>query len=277
MANDPIQTSASANSGANQNPSAGQAAAPAIEMRGASYQLPNGHFLLRDLDLAVAPGETLVLLGRSGAGKSTALKLINRMLELSQGEIRVEGKSIKDWDPIVLRRHIGYAIQDIGLFPHYTVEKNISLVPQLEGWSADRIRARVEEVMKLLGLDAAKFSKRFPHELSGGQRQRVGLARALAADPPILLMDEPFGALDPLTRGEVHREFRSLEQLMRKTIVLVTHHVGEALLLGNRIGVVDAGALVGCYSPKEFMSASEPVAAAYVANLRMYKEAEEGL
>ncbi len=246
-------------------------------MRGASYQLPNGHFLLHGLDVTVAPGETLVLLGRSGAGKSTALKLINRMLELSQGEIRVEGKSIKDWDPIVLRRHIGYAIQDIGLFPHYTVEKNISLVPQLEGWSADRIRARVEELMKLLGLDAAKFSKRYPHELSGGQRQRVGLARALAADPPILLMDEPFGALDPLTRGEVHREFRSLEQLMRKTIVLVTHHVGEALLLGNRIGVIDAGALVGIYSPKEFLAATEPVAAAYVENLRMYKEAEEGL
>jgi osmoprotectant transport system ATP-binding protein len=277
MANDPTQTSAPANSGSNQNPPAGQTATPAIEMRGVSYQLPSGHFLLRGLDLTVAPGETLVLLGRSGAGKSTALKLINRMLELSQGEIRVEGKSIKDWDPIVLRRHIGYAIQDIGLFPHYTVEKNISLVPQLEGWPTDRIRARVEEVMKLLGLDAAKFSKRFPHELSGGQRQRVGLARALAADPPILLMDEPFGALDPLTRGEVHREFRSLEQLMRKTIVLVTHHVGEALLLGNRIGVIDAGALVGMYSPKEFMSASEPVAAAYVANLRMYKEAEEGL
>jgi len=246
-------------------------------LRGVSYQLPNGHFLLHDLSLTVDPGETLVLLGRSGAGKSTALKLINRMLELSQGEIRVEGKSIKDWDPITLRRHIGYAIQDIGLFPHYTVEKNIALVPQLEGWTPDRIRARVEELMKLLGLDAGKFSKRFPHELSGGQRQRVGLARALAADPPILLMDEPFGALDPLTRGEVHREFRSLEQLMRKTIVLVTHHVGEALLLGNRIGVIDAGALVGMYSPKEFLAATEPVAAAYVENLRMYKEAEEGL
>jgi osmoprotectant transport system ATP-binding protein len=274
MANDPTPTPAS--SGASQNPQ-GPSAAPAIEMRGASYQLPNGHFLLRGLDITVAPGETLVILGRSGAGKSTALKLINRMLELSQGEIRVEGKSIKDWDPIVLRRHIGYAIQDIGLFPHYTVEKNISLVPQLEGWAPERIRARVEELMKLLGLDAGKFSKRFPHELSGGQRQRVGLARALAADPPILLMDEPFGALDPLTRGEVHREFRNLEQLIRKTIVLVTHHVGEALLLGNRIAVIDAGVLVGCYSPKEFLAATEPVAAGYVANLRMYKEAEEGL
>jgi osmoprotectant transport system ATP-binding protein len=275
MTNDSTNTPAT--SGATRNTSGGNPAAPTIELRGVSYQLPNGHFLLHDLSLTVDPGETLVLLGRSGAGKSTALKLINRMLELSQGEIRVEGKSIKDWDPITLRRHIGYAIQDIGLFPHYTVEKNIALVPQLEGWTPDRIRARVEELMKLLGLDAGKFSKRFPHELSGGQRQRVGLARALAADPPILLMDEPFGALDPLTRGEVHREFRSLEQLMRKTIVLVTHHVGEALLLGNRIGVIDAGALVGMYSPKEFLAATEPVAAAYVENLRMYKEAEEGL
>jgi osmoprotectant transport system ATP-binding protein len=275
MANDSTNTPATP--GATRNTSSGSSAAPAIEMRGVSYQLPNGHSLLCDLSLSVDPGETLVLLGRSGAGKSTALKLINRMLELTRGEILVEGKSIKDWDPIVLRRHIGYAIQDIGLFPHYTVEKNIALVPQLEGWTPDRIRARVEELMKLVGLDAGKFSRRFPHELSGGQRQRVGIARALAADPPILLMDEPFGALDPLTRGEVHREFRSLEQLMRKTIVLVTHHVGEALLLGNRIGVIDAGALVGMYSPKEFLAATEPVAAAYVANLRMYKEAEEGL
>ncbi|HEY0702187.1 MAG TPA: ATP-binding cassette domain-containing protein [Candidatus Acidoferrales bacterium] len=266
-----------ASSSTSQNSAAYRGVSPTIEMRGVSYQLPNGHSLLRDLDLTVNPSETLVLLGRSGAGKSTALKLINRMLELSHGEILVEGKSIKDWNPIALRRHIGYVIQDIGLFPHYTVEKNISLVPQLEGWTPDRIRARVEELMKLVGLDAAKFSKRFPHELSGGQRQRVGIARALAADPPILLMDEPFGALDPLTRGELQREFQSLEHLIRKTIVVVTHHVGEALLLGDRIGVIEAGALVGMYSPKEFLAATEPVAAAYVANLRMYQQAEEGL
>jgi osmoprotectant transport system ATP-binding protein len=250
------------------------ATATIIELRNASYQLPNGHPLVRDLSFTVKSGETLVLLGRSGAGKSTALKLINRMLELSAGEILIEGKSTLDWDPILLRRHIGYVIQEIGLFPHYTVAQNISLVPRLERWPEDRTRARVVELMKLVGLDPEKFSRRHPHELSGGQRQRVGIARALAADPPILLMDEPFGALDPLTRGELQHEFQQLEQLIHKTIVLVTHHVGEALLLGNRIGVMDAGALVGLYSPQEFLAAKEPVAAAYVANLRMYQNVE---
>jgi osmoprotectant transport system ATP-binding protein len=246
----------------------------AIELRRVSYQLPAGQVLLRDLTFSVKSGETLVLLGRSGAGKSTALKLINRMLEPASGEILIEGKSAPAWDPIALRRHIGYVIQEIGLFPHYTVEKNISLVPRLEHWPEDRTRSRVADLMKLVGLDAAQFLPRFPHELSGGQRQRVGIARALAADPPILLMDEPFGALDPLTRGEVQREFQQLEQLIHKTVVLVTHHVGEALLLGTRIGVIDAGALVGMYSKKEFLAATEPVAAAYVANLRMYQDAE---
>jgi osmoprotectant transport system ATP-binding protein len=249
-------------------------ASPAIELRNASYQLPDGRTLLRDLTLSVKSGETLVLLGRSGAGKSTALKLINRMLELSAGEILIEGKSTLDWNPFALRRHIGYVIQEIGLFPHYTIARNISLVPRLENWPADRTRARVAELMNLVGLKPEEFLHRFPHQLSGGQRQRVGIARALAADPPILLMDEPFGALDPLTRGELQREFQQLEQLIRKTIVLVTHHVGEALLLGNRIGVMDAGALVGIYSPKEFLAAKEPVTAAYVANLRMNQIAE---
>jgi osmoprotectant transport system ATP-binding protein len=251
------------------------ASASAIEFRNASYQLPNGQPLLRNLNVSVNTGETLVLLGRSGAGKSTALRLINRMLEPSAGEVLVEGKSTLDWDPIRLRRHIGYVIQEIGLFPHYTVEQNISLVPRLERCPEDQTRARVAELMKLVGLDASKFLQRYPHELSGGQRQRVGIARALAADPPILLMDEPFGALDPLTRGELQREFQQLEQLIRKTIVLVTHHVGEALLLGTRIGVIDAGALIGMYSPEEFPHATEPVAAAYMANLRMYRDAGE--
>ena len=249
-------------------------ASPAIELRNASYQLPDGRTLLRDLTLSVKSGETLVLLGRSGAGKSTALKLINRMLEPSVGEILIEGKSSLDWNPFALRRHIGYVIQEIGLFPHYTIERNISLVPRLENWPADRTRVRVAELMNLVGLKPEEFLHRFPHQLSGGQRQRVGIARALAADPPILLMDEPFGALDPLTRGDLQREFQQLEQLIRKTIVLVTHHVGEALLLGNRIGVMDAGALVGIYSPKEFLAAKEPVTAAYVANLRMNQVAE---
>jgi osmoprotectant transport system ATP-binding protein len=260
------------------NPGSSTATSPAaeavIELRNISYHLPNGHALLHNVTLTVANSETLVLLGRSGAGKSTALKLINRMLDLSDGEILVEGKSTLDWDPIALRRHIGYVIQEIGLFPHYTVAQNISLVPRLERWPEDRVRARVAELMTLVGLDPKKFSPRHPHELSGGQRQRVGIARALAADPPILLMDEPFGALDPLTRGELQNEFQKLEQLIRKTIVLVTHDVGEALLLGTRIGVMDAGALVGLYSPQEFLAARGPVAAAYVANLRMYQNVE---
>jgi len=267
MTNQPQDTSATL--------SASDPAPNVIELRNVSYRLPDGHTLLRDVSLTVKKGETLVLLGRSGAGKSTALRLINRMLELSDGEILVEGKSTLDWDPIRLRRHIGYVIQEIGLFPHYTVEQNISLVPRLEHCPEDQTRARVAELMKLVGLDVTKFSRRYPHELSGGQRQRVGIARALAADPPILLMDEPFGALDPLTRGELQREFQQLEQLIRKTIVLVTHHVGEALLLGTRIGVIEAGALVGLYSPEEFPKATEPVAAAYMANLRMYRDVEE--
>jgi osmoprotectant transport system ATP-binding protein len=272
-----MPNNSSGNSNTPSNVSAADASATAIELRNVSYNLPNGRSLLHDLSLTVKNGETLVLLGRSGAGKSTALKLINRMLELSGGEIRVEGKSTIDWDPIALRRHIGYVIQEIGLFPHYTVEQNISLVPRLEKWSEDRTRARVTELMKLVGLDPGKFLHRHPHELSGGQRQRIGIARALAADPPILLMDEPFGALDPLTRGELQREFQGLEQLIRKTIVLVTHHVGEALLLGTRIGVIEAGTLVGLYTPKEFRAATEPVAAGYVANLRMYQNAEDDL
>src|ERR1700689_5270684 len=160
---------------------------PIIEFRKAGYRLPNRQSLLADLSIAVGRGETLALLGRSGAGKTTALKLINRMLDPSDGEILVEGKSTRSWDPIALRRHIGYVIQDIGLFPHFTIEQNVSLIPRLECWTADRIRSRVTELLSLVGLDPDKFAKRHPHQLSGGQRQRVGIARALAVDPPILL------------------------------------------------------------------------------------------
>src|SRR5271168_1047134 len=225
---------------------------PVIEFRQAGYRLPNGRVLLRDLNLVVQRGETLVLLGRSGAGKSTALKLINRMLEPTEGTVLVEGRATVESDPIELRRHIGYVIQEIGLFPHFTVEENISLVPRLQDWEKGRTRARVKELLAMVGLEPGKFSQRYPHELSGGQRQRVGVARALAADPPILLMDEPFGALDPLTRGEVQREFQELERRLQKTIVIVTHHVSESLVLGTRIGLMDAGRLAGMYSPKEF-------------------------
>jgi osmoprotectant transport system ATP-binding protein len=246
-----------------------------IEFRRVSYHLEGRQELLNNVSFAVQRGETLVLLGRSGAGKTTALKLINRLLEPSAGQVLVEGRSTLEWDPIALRRHIGYVIQEIGLFPHFTVEQNISLVPRLEDWAEDRIRARVKELLAMVGLEPGKFLRRYPHELSGGQRQRVGVARALAADPPILLMDEPFGALDPLTRGEVQQEFQELERRLQKTIVIVTHHVSESLVLGTRIGLMDAGRLAGMYSPKEFLESTEPVTAAYVAHLRMHESIEE--
>jgi osmoprotectant transport system ATP-binding protein len=181
---------------------------PIVEFCNVPYRLAGCTSLLSDVSFRVAHGETLVLLGRSGAGKTTALELINRLLEPTEGEVRVEGRSTLEWDPSALRRRMGYVIQETGLFPHYTVEQNISVVPRLERWSEDRTRARVEELLGLVGLEPRDFLLRYPHELSGSQCQRVGVARALAADPPILLMDEPFGALDPLTRGEIQQERR---------------------------------------------------------------------
>lgn len=249
---------------------------PVIEFRHASYHLNESQELLDDVSFTVRRGETLVLLGRSGAGKTTALKLINRLLDPSEGDVLVEGRSTISWDPIELRRHIGYVIQETGLFPHFTVEKNIALVPRLEDWPEDRISARVKELLEMVGLQPEKFARRYPHELSGGQRQRVGLARALAADPPILLMDEPFGALDPLTRGEVQREFQALERRLKKTVVIVTHHVSESLSLGTRIGLLDGGKLAGMYLPKEFLESTDQVTAAYVAHLRMHEGVEGG-
>jgi osmoprotectant transport system ATP-binding protein len=242
---------------------ANAAEGPAIEFRDVSYVLPGGSRILCDLNLEVRRGETLVLLGRSGSGKTTTLKLVNRLLSPSGGEVRVNGAAIQDADVIRLRRGIGYVIQDVGLFPHFTVEKNIALVPRLEGWPAERIRARVQELLQLAGLEAA-IGARFPHQLSGGQRQRVGVARALAADPAILLMDEPFGALDPLTRDELQREFLALQRRLNKTVVFVTHDLREALRLGSRIALMEAGRLVTVLSPREFMRSTDPLAAAYV-------------
>lgn len=236
---------------------------PAIEFRDVVYRLANGHEILRDLNLAVNQGEILVLLGRSGSGKTTALKLVNRLMEISAGEIRVERRSVADWDPIQLRRHIGYVIQDIGLFPHYSVERNIGLVPSIENWPSEKIAARVQELLKLVGLNN-DVSVRYPHQLSGGQRQRVGVARALAADPPILLMDEPFGALDPLTRSDLQREFLSMQRQLKKTVLFVTHDLHEALLLGTRIALLEAGRLVSINSPEQFLSSSEPLVSKYV-------------
>ena len=195
------------------------------------------------MNLQIARGETLVLLGRSGSGKTTTLKLINRLISPTSGEILVNGESNGRADLIRLRRGIGYVIQEGGLFPHFTVGRNIGLVPKIEGWDEDRIAARVQELLKLVGLES-EVASRYPHQLSGGQRQRVGVARALAADPEILLMDEPFGALDPLTRDELQREFLALQQRLHKTVVFVTHDLREALRLGTRIALMEAGKLV---------------------------------
>ena len=236
---------------------------PAIQFRQVSYRFDGGTELLDNLDLDVCSGETLILLGKSGSGKTTTLKLINHLLVPTSGEIRVQGRSTRQWDPIRLRRSIGYAIQDVGLFPHFTVERNIGLVPEIEAWPLPRIRQRVEELMQLVGLDR-QLASRYPRELSGGQRQRVGVARALAADPPILLMDEPFGALDPITRAELQREFLSLQKRLEKTVVFVTHDLREALLLGTRIALMEAGKLVVALSPEEFVKSSDSMVKKYL-------------
>jgi len=238
-----------------------------IEFRDVEYTLPNGLQLLSGLNLQVQRGETLVLLGRSGSGKTTSLKLVNRLLNPSGGQVRVNGAPNADGDVIRLRRSIGYVIQDVGLFPHFTVERNIGLVPRIEGWTAERTHQRVEELLRLVGLEEQTAS-RYPHQLSGGQRQRVGVARALAADPAILLMDEPFGALDALTRDQLQREFLSLQKRLNKTVVFVTHDLREALRLGSRIALMEAGRLVSVLSPGDFLRSSDPLAAAYVRAFR---------
>src|SRR5436853_1143272 len=235
----------------------------AIQFRNVAYRLENGLELLHDLNLDVRRGETLVLLGRSGSGKTTTLKLINRLLAPSTGEVRVEGRSTREWDVIRLRRMIGYVIQDVGLFPHFTVERNIALVPKIENWPSERIQERVRELLSLVGLEP-QLAMRHPRELSGGQKQRVGVARALAADPPILLMDEPFGALDPITRAEMQKEFAALQKRLNKTVVFVTHDLREALLLATRIALMEDGRLVAIQTPQEFLKSKEPFTRAYV-------------
>ncbi|MGB2669732.1 MAG: ATP-binding cassette domain-containing protein [Candidatus Acidiferrum sp.] len=241
----------------------------AIEFRAVDYCINDilDRPIISDISLTISRGETLVLLGRSGSGKTTLLKLINRMLLPSKGQVFVEGRATTESDPIRLRRGIGYVIQDAGLFPHFTVAQNVALVPSLEKWDSARIAARVEELLLLVGLDPAEFSARHPRELSGGQRQRVGVARALAADPPILLMDEPFGALDPVTRAELQREFRTLARRLNKTIVFVTHDIREALLLGSRIGLVQKGRLVALAPPEEFLRNTHHEVLAFRASL----------
>jgi len=229
--------------------------------------------ILSEISLEIGKGETLALLGRSGSGKTTLLRLTNGMLRATSGEVFVNGSSVDKADPIRLRRGIGYVIQEGGLFPHFTVAQNVGLVPLLEGWEPARILARVEEMMRLVGLEPVEFAARRPRELSGGQRQRVGVARALAADPPILLMDEPFGALDPVTRAELQHEFAVLAKRLAKTIVFVTHDLREAMKLGSRIVLLAAGRIVADARPEEFLQVDHPEVKAFAASFEMGNEA----
>ena len=240
-----------------------------IEFRDVAFHISDipAREIVSGISFGIPQGETLVLLGRSGSGKTTLLKLINGMLLPSTGEILVQNRPTIEWDPIRLRRGIGYVIQDAGLFPHFTVAENVALVPSLEHWDAPRTAARVEEMLHLVGLDPREYAKRRPRELSGGQRQRVGVARALAADPPILLMDEPFGALDPVTRAELQREFSALARRLGKTIVFVTHDLREALLLASRIVLLEAGRIVASATPREFLRLDHPEVRAFTASL----------
>lgn len=235
---------------------------PLVSFRQVSARLGRKD-ILSNLSFDVEAGDTLVLLGRSGSGKTTALKMVNALLLPSAGEVVVEGRPTTGWDVIRLRRRTGYVIQDAGLFPHFTVAANVALVPRLEGWPRQKIDARVETLLTQIGLPAAQFATRYPRELSGGQRQRVGVARALAADPPLLLLDEPFGALDPVTRVELQQQFLDLRDRLGKTALLVTHDVREALLLGTRIGVLHHGRLVFLGGRAEFLKADEPEVRAF--------------
>jgi osmoprotectant transport system ATP-binding protein len=238
-----------------------------IEFRDVSLKISD-KLIVADVSFGINRGETLVLLGRSGSGKTTTLKLINRLYDPTGGTIAVEGKATKDWDAIRLRRHIGYVIQETGLFPHFTVERNVGLVPQLEGWPAERISDRVRELLEMVGLAPDRFASRYPRELSGGQRQRVGVARALAADPPVILMDEPFGALDPLTRAELQGEFARLATRLQKTIVFVTHDIREAFALASRIGLFKDGRLVALDTPDDFARSDDTEARAFLKTMK---------
>jgi osmoprotectant transport system ATP-binding protein len=239
-----------------------------VEFREVSFAVNGGPPIIDRLSVEVQRGETFVLLGESGCGKTTTLRLVNRLLTPTLGQVLVEGRATTDWDVIRLRRRTGYVIQDAGLFPHFSVEDNVALVPRLDGWDEARSRERVRELLQLVGLDPDKFAARYPRELSGGQRQRVGVARALAADPPLLLMDEPFGALDPLTRASLQKEFADLKARLDKTVIFVTHDVREALLLGSRIALMDAGKIILLETPAGFVRSENQLAKAYLETLR---------
>lgn len=239
-----------------------------VEFRAVSYSIDDNQ-ILNDIDLSAHRGEVLVLLGESGCGKTTTLKLVNRLIEPTAGNVLIEGKATTDWDAIALRRHIGYVLQDGGLFPHFTVGENVALVLRLETWDEGRKQKRTNKMLDLVGLDPAKFAARFPHELSGGQRQRVGVARALASDPELLLLDEPFGALDAITRTNLQKEFARLVRDLGKTAVFVTHDLHEAMLLGTRIALMDKGKIVLVEEPAKFKTSDLPLARAYLETVTL--------
>jgi osmoprotectant transport system ATP-binding protein len=230
---------------------------PIVQFRSVTHAYGE-RLVLKGLDVSVARGESLALVGRSGAGKSTLLKLINRLLLPQSGAVLVEGRDTREWDPVRLRRRTGYVLQEIGLFPHLTVEQNVRLVPRLEGWTENRQRERAHELLNLVGLAPLEFGARWPRELSGGQRQRVGVARALAIAPPVLVMDEPLGALDPITRVEVQAVIQRVRRELGQTLFLVTHDIAEASALGSRIGVLEDGCLIACDTPAAIARSQDP-------------------
>jgi osmoprotectant transport system ATP-binding protein len=237
-----------------------------VEFRDVSCEI-DGRRILHGINLSVEQGETLVLLGRSGSGKTTLLKTANRLVEICGGEVRFEGISVTEWDPIRLRRRIGYVIQEGGLFPHETVARNVGLVPRLERWPEGRLRKRVAELLQAMGLPG-EYGTRYPRQLSGGEKHRVGIARALAAEPPLLLLDEPFAALDPVTRYELQRQFLDLRSRLRQTALFVTHDVREALMLGSRIALLNGGRLEIVTAAADFPRAATPEAKAFLASLQ---------
>ncbi len=233
----------------------GTATTPMIRLSGVGKTYPDGTVAVHELDLEVAAGEMVCLVGPSGCGKSTTLKMINRLIEPTSGRIEVDGRDVTHADPVELRRGIGYVIQQVGLFPHQSIETNVMTVPLLYGESKATARHRAHELMQLVGLEPTTYADRYPHQLSGGQRQRVGVARALAADPPVLLMDEPFGAVDPVVRVRLQDEFGRLQRELGKTVVLVTHDIDEAVKLGDRVAVFAAGGrLAQVATPAELLA-----------------------
>jgi osmoprotectant transport system ATP-binding protein len=242
----------------------GSAHEPAIAFEQVGLTTSDGRVILDHIDLEVASGSTTALLGRSGSGKTTLLRMVNRLIEPTSGRVLVESKATADWDPIRLRRSIGYVIQETGLFPHFDAERNIGAVLEIEGRPEDEIAGRAQQLFTQVGLEYATFARRLPYQLSGGQRQRVGLARALAAEPKLLLMDEPFGALDPLTRAEMQDMLRALLQRLNKTVLLVTHDLDEALYLASHLVLLESGKIVANLPAEEFLGSQIPAVQSYV-------------